>query len=163
MCKRTTHSHGPRELSTCIYLCVTTPTALTTGRRRDLVVPFSIVTYLSYDDPGTLQMFLTLTIFPLVQFVWFRFVFVCLNIQQSYFYGVRVRDREDARENRHDELGLRGVCDGGGIRHEARPASGMFRLRRNGGLLRSNGQAHGALDSCNSKLGADRCVSIVAG
>lgn len=73
------------------------------------------------------------------------FVFGCL-LNKSYFYGIRVRNREDAGEDRHDELRLRGVCDGGSVRHEARTASGMFWLPRNGGILRSDGQAHGPLD-----------------
>lgn len=79
---------------------------------------------------------------PIICFV----LFPCVKKQNSYFYGVRVRDREDEGEDRHDELGLRGVCDGGSVRHEARSASGVFRLLRNGGILRSNGQTHGALD-----------------
>lgn len=69
----------------------------------------------------------------------------CLAPRESYVYGVRVRNREDAGQDRYDELRLRGVRNGGGVRHEAGPVSGVFRMRGDGRVLRSNGQAHGAL------------------
>lgn len=60
-------------------------------------------------------------------------------LRRSTFYGVGVRDREDARQERHDELCLRGVRDRGGVWLEARPASGVLWLRGNGDVLCRDG------------------------
>lgn len=68
-----------------------------------------------------------------------------LLYRNSDVYGVRVRDRKDAGQDRHDELRVRGVRDGGGFRDEAGPVSRMCRVRGDGCFLCSNGQAHGAL------------------
>lgn len=70
---------------------------------------------------------------------------VTSSLYNSNVYGVGVRDRKDAGQDRHDELRLRGVRDGGRFRHEAGPVGGVFGVRGDGGVLRSNGQAHGAL------------------
>lgn len=63
----------------------------------------------------------------------------------SDFYGVGVRDREDAGQERHDELRVRRVRHGGGVRHEAGAASGVLWLRGNGHILGCNGQDNGSL------------------
>lgn len=70
-----------------------------------------------------------------------------LSFVVSDFYGLGVRDREDAWQDGHDELRLRRVCDGGGVRHETGAASGVFRLRRDGDIFGHYGQGHGALNS----------------
>lgn len=68
-----------------------------------------------------------------------------LSSRESYVYGIRVRDRKDAGQDRHDELRVCGVRDGGGFRDETGPVSRVCGVRGDGRFLRGNGQAHGAL------------------